>query len=184
MNTWITQSQVLKKSFGKHFGKDERVHISLPSKITRISFFFFFQNRVLDIVSDLKYRGEQMRKSEPADCLPAGSTLYLIINPFSNDIFRLFQTESLQTTISNVMKMVEILQTGRKHCGKRRNCSLRAISPFSTVFSKDLYCRHVKTRVCLAQRSTIELQPSAVERDSRILCGQCRSRSDCTERVV
>ena len=25
---------------------------------------------------------------------------------------------------------------GRKHCGKRRNCSLRAISPFSTVFSK------------------------------------------------
>ena len=25
---------------------------------------------------------------------------------------------------------------GRKHCGKRRNCSLRAISPFPTVFSK------------------------------------------------
>ena len=36
-----------------------------------------------------------------------------------------------------------------KHCGKRRNCSSRAISPFSTVFSKDLYCRHVKTRACL-----------------------------------
>ena len=27
---------------------------------------------------------------------------------------------------------------GRKHCGKRRNCSLRAISPFPTVFSKGL----------------------------------------------
>ena len=27
---------------------------------------------------------------------------------------------------------------GRKHCGKRRNCSLRAISPFPTVFSKRL----------------------------------------------
>ena len=26
---------------------------------------------------------------------------------------------------------------GRKHCGKRRNCSLREISPFPTVFSKD-----------------------------------------------
>ena len=38
---------------------------------------------------------------------------------------------------------------GGKHCGKRRNCSLRAISPFPTVFSKDLYCRHVKTRACL-----------------------------------
>ena len=24
--------------------------------------------------------------------------------------------------------------------GKRRNCSLRAISPFPTVFSKDLFC--------------------------------------------
>ena len=36
------------------------------------------------------------------------------------------------------------LQAVRKHCGKRRNCSLRAISPFPTVFSKDLYCRHVK----------------------------------------
>ena len=33
------------------------------------------------------------------------------------------------------------LKKGRKRCGKRINCSLRAISPFSTVFSKDLYCR-------------------------------------------
>ena len=30
----------------------------------------------------------------------------------------------------------KVLQTGRKHCGKRRNCSLRAISPFPTVFCK------------------------------------------------
>ena len=35
--------------------------------------------------------------------------------------------------------------------GKRRNCSLRAISPFPAVFSKDLYCRHVKTRACLGK---------------------------------
>ena len=27
-------------------------------------------------------------------------------------------------------------QVGRKHCRERRNCSLRAISPFPTVFSK------------------------------------------------
>ena len=33
---------------------------------------------------------------------------------------------------------------GRKHCGKRRNCSLRAISPFPTVFSKRLFPRGVK----------------------------------------
>ena len=33
---------------------------------------------------------------------------------------------------------------GRKHCGKRRNCSLRAISPFPTVFSKGFFPRGVK----------------------------------------
>ena len=33
--------------------------------------------------------------------------------------------------------MAEVLQKGRKQCGKRRNCSLRAIFPFPTVFSKD-----------------------------------------------
>ena len=46
------------------------------------------------------------------------------------------------------MKMAESSSKGRKHFGKRRNCSLRAISPFLTVFSKDLYCRHVKSRAC------------------------------------
>ena len=43
------------------------------------------------------------------------------------------------------------LQEGRKPCGKKRNCSLRTISPFPTVISKDLYCRHVKTRACLGK---------------------------------
>ena len=38
---------------------------------------------------------------------------------------------------------------GRKTCGKRRNCSLRAISAFPTVFSRDFYFRHGKTRACL-----------------------------------
>ena len=33
----------------------------------------------------------------------------------------------------------KVLQKDRKHCGKRRNCSLRAISPFPTVFSKGLF---------------------------------------------
>ena len=28
----------------------------------------------------------------------------------------------------------KVLKTGRKHCGKRRNCSLRAISPLHSVF--------------------------------------------------
>ena len=47
--------------------------------------------------------------------------------------------------------MKEVFQEGREHCGKRRNCSLRAISPFPTVFSKDLYGRRLKTRACLGK---------------------------------
>ena len=45
----------------------------------------------------------------------------------------------------------KVLLKGRKQCGKRRNCSLRAISPFPTLFSKGLSCRHVKTRACLGR---------------------------------
>ena len=56
------------------------------------------------------------------------------------------------------MKMADILQMGRKHCGKRRNYLLRAISPFPTVFSKDMSCRHVKTRACLGNQKLDLLQ--------------------------
>ena len=45
----------------------------------------------------------------------------------------------------------EVLQMIRKHCGKRKNCSLQAISLFPTVVSKDLSCRQVKTRPCLGK---------------------------------
>ena len=37
-----------------------------------------------------------------------------------------------------MMKWQNVLQTGRKHCAKKRNCSLQAISPFPTAFSKGL----------------------------------------------
>ena len=36
-----------------------------------------------------------------------------------------------------------------KNCGKRRNCSLRAIFPFPTVFSKGLFPRGVKRCHCV-----------------------------------
>ena len=48
-------------------------------------------------------------------------------------------------------KWQKVLQMGRKCCGKSRNCSLRAISAFPTVFSNDLYSRHVKSRPCLGK---------------------------------
>ena len=68
-----------------------------------------------------------------------------------------------QTTILDSSKLKEFVddkckfdENGRKlskrvekHCGKRRNCSLRAISPFLTVFSKGLFPRGVKRCHCL-----------------------------------
>ena len=66
--------------------------------------------------------------------------------------FGLFQTERACRRRFQVWgKCLKVFETGRKHSGKRRNCSLRAISPFPAVFSKDLYCRHVKTRACLGE---------------------------------
>ena len=38
-----------------------------------------------------------------------------------------------------------------ENSGKSRNCSLQALSPFPTAFSKDLNCRQVKTRACLGK---------------------------------
>ena len=61
--------------------------------------------------------------------------------------FRSFETEkNCRWQIHIWRKWQKVFQMVRKHCGKRRNCSLRAISPFPTVFSKDLYCRHIKNQ--------------------------------------
>ena len=45
----------------------------------------------------------------------------------------------------------KLYKKGRKHWGTMRNCSYKTISTFPTVYSKDLYCRHVKTRACLGK---------------------------------
>ena len=64
--------------------------------------------------------------------------------------FKLFQSERADNNFKvhendrQFLKQVE-------NTGKRRNLSLRAISPFPTVFSKHLYCRHVKTGACLGK---------------------------------
>ena len=68
-----------------------------------------------------------------------------INSPFPNDKF---WTLPYLKTVDDNFRFEENGQKGRKHYGKRRNCSLQAISPFLTVFSKDLNCRHVKARDC------------------------------------
>ena len=64
--------------------------------------------------------------------------------------FRLFQTERVCRQQFQIwQKWQKVILTGRKHCGKRRNCLLRAISPFPTVFSKGLFPRGVKRCHCV-----------------------------------
>ena len=46
-------------------------------------------------------------------------------------------------------KWKKVLWMSWKHCGKRRNCSWRAISPFPTVFSRGLFPRGVKRCHCV-----------------------------------
>ena len=66
--------------------------------------------------------------------------------------FRLFQNERVCKREFQIWwKRKKVLQAGRKHCGKKRNCSSWAISPFPTVFSKDFFCRHLKTRACMGK---------------------------------
>ena len=68
----------------------------------------------------------------------------LILSQTTN--FRIFQTERLvRQQFQLWWKWQQVFQKGRKHCWNRRNRSLWAISPFPTVFPKDLYGRHVKT---------------------------------------
>ena len=74
--------------------------------------------------------------------------------------FRLFQTERVCRRQFQIWrKWQKVIQTGRKHCGKRRNCSLRAISPFPTVFSKGLFPRGIKRCHCVGMGKEISVMP-------------------------
>ena len=54
--------------------------------------------------------------------------------------FRLFKTERVcRRQFYMSCKWQKLLQKGRKYSGERRNCLLCAISPFTKVFSEDLY---------------------------------------------
>ena len=54
--------------------------------------------------------------------------------------FRLFETERVCRRQFQIWrKWQKAIQTGKKHHGKKRNCSLWALSPFPTVFSKGLF---------------------------------------------
>ena len=65
--------------------------------------------------------------------------------------FRLFQTESLKTTILNLIKNCRKFSKWVENTvGKGEIARYEQFLLFP-VFSKDLYCRHVKTRACLGK---------------------------------
>ena len=73
-----------------------------------------------------------------------------LLTHYQTTNFRLFQTERVCRRQFQIWrKWQKAIQTDRKHCGKRRNCSLRAISPFPTVFSNGLFPRGVKRCHCV-----------------------------------
>ena len=66
----------------------------------------------------------------------------LIFSPFTSHAnFRLFDSAANKDMMAKLCTNGDtIICLLRKNCGKRRNCSLRAISPFPTMFSKAVCC--------------------------------------------
>ena len=93
-------------------------------------------------------RSWKMLLSEPLEILIM--FFWMSLTHYQTTNFRLFQTERVCRRQFQIWwKWQKIIQMGRKHCGKRRNCSLWAISPFPTVFSKGLFPRGIKRRHCV-----------------------------------
>ena len=71
-------------------------------------------------------------------------------NPLPDDNFRLVQIETNCRQHFKVhLKWKINTIKARKHCEKRRNCLLQAISPFLTRFSTAIYLEYVKMRYCV-----------------------------------
>ena len=54
---------------------------------------------------------------------------------------------------------------GRKHCEKRRNCLLQAISPFLTMFPKAIYLMCVKMWHCVIMGLFISVRVNSLPND-------------------
>ena len=77
---------------------------------------------------------------------------FYFFQPFANrQILHFFK---LKEFADDNFKFGEKYSTRIESIG-RRNCWIREFSSFPTVFSKDLYCRHVKTRACLGKGSIV-----------------------------
>ena len=83
------------------------------------------------------------------------------VNPFPNKEF--LDLSKLKEFTDNTFKFNENsrkFSKGRKNCGKKEKLLITSNFSFPAVFSKELYCRHIKNRACLGkdQSCTKKLQ--------------------------
>ena len=104
------------------------------------------------------------------------NTSFLTLSHTTN--FRLFQTERVcRWQIWWIWQ--KVLQMDRQHYGKRRNCSLRRISPFPTVFSKDLLVQTRKNQGLFGKGLTFITLGI-----NKVSCRQHRPMSGCVECAI
>ena len=146
---WALKQEVM-WAFKKHCEKKEK---HAGNSIYTTGFFFI----ILTILELSTENGSNLDKAKDKFCRLVQSHckfqhfFSVILTFFQTINFRFFPTGKFAGNNFEFKKRFKLLQIGRKHCWKRRNCSLWAISPFPTVFSKDSYCRQVKTRACLGK---------------------------------
>ena len=74
------------------------------------------------------------------------------LNLSQTNNFKLFQTQSLQTTILNLMKVAGyFFKKVENTVGKEEIARYEQFLLFLTMFLKNLYCRRVKTMACLGK---------------------------------
>ena len=131
----------LEEGYGKHCGKRKNMQVTSNNLLSTTLFSTFLKKwfnfwvivswAMLSIWTSLKF-------------------CYLV-NSFPNNKF---QTLSYKRVCGQQFqiwcKCQEVPQTGRKHWEKEK-CSFQKNSPFPAVFSRDLFCRHVKHSACLGK---------------------------------
>ena len=145
MILWIGNSAVLKSS--------SQWQLKELWKLNNFSLELFSNWLSMSYVGLLGSVGSVLCNALPEDIL-TWCLLFIFVGialtHYQSTNFRLFQTErDCRRQFQIWQRWQKVIQTGRKHRGKRRNCSLRAISPFPTVFSKGLFPWGVKRCHCV-----------------------------------
>ena len=93
----------------------------------------------ISVISDTSCFGERLHKSWVG--LPNNKIL-------DQSKFKVF---AVKINVTKKKKNENFSVKGRKRCGKRRKCWLLAFSPFPTMFSKGVFGRVIKSRVCVVK---------------------------------